>query len=96
MNIFAHRTVYLAFFQGGSPSNSVFQVDQDGQIAFREDFEGPKALFTLPLDPDQGDPAAADAFVESTGMNHWANLEDCPEEEADPSDFVTMTPSETK
>ena len=96
LNIFAHRTVYLAFFQGNSPSNSVFQVDQDGQIAFREDFEGPKALFTLPLDPDQGDRAAADAFVESTGMNHWANLEDCPEEEADPSDFVTMTPSETK
>lgn len=94
LNIFAHRTVYLAFFQGGSPSNSVFRVEQDGQIAFREDFEGPKALFTLPLDPAKGDPAAADAFVESTGMNHWANLEDCPEEELDPSDAVTFTPSE--
>ena len=73
LNLFAHRTVYLAFYQGGAPSNSVFRVESDGQIAFREDFEGPKALFALPLDSAKGDPAAADAFVESTGMNHWIN-----------------------
>lgn len=92
LNLFAHRTVYLAFYEGGSPSNSTFFVAEDGQISFREGFEGVHALFTLPLDPSKGDPAAADAFAESTGLNQWMNLEDCPPEEGeiDPDDFVTF------
>ena len=92
LSIFANHTVYLAFYEGGSPSNSTFFVAEDGQISFREDFEGVHALFTLPLDPSKGDPAAADAFAESTGLNQWMNLEDCPPEEGeiDPDDFVTF------
>jgi len=69
LNIFAHRTVYLAFYEGGAPSREIFQVAGDGSISFAEDFTGPHALFTLPLDASKADPAAADAFVEGTGLN---------------------------
>lgn len=73
IEMFADRTVYMAFYEGGAPSNSIFSVADDGAISFAEDFEGVQALFTLPLDPAKADPAAADAFVESTGLNGWSN-----------------------
>lgn len=73
VEMFADRTVYMAFYEGGAPSNSIFTVADDGSIAFAEDFEGVQALFSLPLDPSKADPAAADAFVESTGLTGWSN-----------------------
>ena len=39
---------------------------EDGTISLRESVVG--ALFTLPLDESKADPAAAQAFVESTGL----------------------------
>ena len=39
---------------------------EDGSISLAEGVEG--ALFTLPLDASKADPAAAEAFVESTGL----------------------------
>lgn len=71
LGMFADRTVYLAFYEGGAPDSSIFTVAEDGSISFAEDFEGVHALFTLPLDPALADPAAAEAFVEDTGLNHW-------------------------
>lgn len=100
LNMFAHRTVYLAFYEGGAPSRDTFCVAPDGSISFAEDFEGPHALFTLPLDASKADPAAADAFVEGTGLNidYNAPLEDGGEEyqvhEEDTEDgkLITITP----
>ena len=83
IEMFADRTVYMAFYEGGAPNNSIFTVNDDGTIAFCEDFEGVHALFTLPLDPSKADPKAARAFVESTGMDGWSNERSDPEGEWD-------------
>ena len=81
IEMFADRTVYMAFYEGGAPNNTIFTVAEDGSIAFADDFTGVHALFTLPLDPAKADRAAADAFVESTGMNGWTNERTDPEED---------------
>ncbi len=73
LSIFANHTVYFAFYEGSAPNNAIFQVAEDGSIAFAEDFDGVQALFVLPLDKSLADDAAADAFVESTEMNFWSN-----------------------
>ena len=73
IEMFADRTVYMAFYEGGAPNNSIFTVNDDGTIDFCGDFTGAQALFTLPLDSAKADPAAADAFVESTGLAGWSN-----------------------
>lgn len=73
IEMFADRTVYMAFYEGMAPSSSIFQLADDGSISFAEDFQGVRALFTLPLDPAKADPAAAEAFVESTGLTGWSN-----------------------
>ena len=79
IEMFADRTVYMAFYEGFVPNNDTFTVAEDGTIAFADDFTGVHALFTLPLDPAKADRAAADAFVESTGMNGWSNERTAPE-----------------
>ena len=73
LSIFANHTVYFAFYEGSAPNNAIFQVAEDGSIAFAEDFDGVQALFVLPLDKSLADDAAADAFVESTELNFWSN-----------------------
>lgn len=88
LRIFADHTVYLAFYKGFAPSSEVFSVAEDGSISFAEDFDGAQALFTLPLDASLADPAAADAFVESTGMNIWS---DESAEEAEDGSYITVT-----
>lgn len=66
IQMFADRTVYLAVFAGFVPSYDTFSVAEDGTYSLREGVTG--ALFTLPLDERLADPAAAQAFVEGTGM----------------------------
>lgn len=88
LRIFADHTVYLAFYEGFAPSKETFSVAEDGSISFAEDFDGVQALFTLPLDASLADPAAADAFVESTGLNTWGGE---PAEEAGDGSYVTGT-----
>ena len=64
LNVFADRTVYLAFYEDGfAPSAEQFVMAEDGSIAFAGDYAGARALFTLPLDPGLADPAAAEAMV---------------------------------
>lgn len=72
IEMFADHTVYIAFYEGFSPSNTIFYVNDDGTIRFCDDFTGVHALFTLPLDPAKADPAAAEAFVEKNDMG-WSN-----------------------
>lgn len=69
---FADRAVYMAFYEGGVPNNTIFTVHDDGTVAFCDDFDGVQALFTLPLDSAKADPAAADAFLEENPMG-WTN-----------------------
>nr|WP_325185802.1 hypothetical protein [uncultured Oscillibacter sp.] len=78
---FADRTVYMAFYEGGAPNNTIFTVNDDGTIDFCDDFTGVHALFTLPLDSAKADPAAVEAFLEehTTG---WTN-ERTPVEDGD-------------
>lgn len=83
IEMFADHRVYMAFYEGFAPNNTIFTVADDGSIAFAEDFTGVHALFTLPLDPAKADPAAANAFVESTGMRGWSNERTRPEEAYD-------------
>ncbi len=82
IEMFADHTVYMAFYEGGVPNNSIFTVAEDGSIAFAEDFTGVQALFTLPLDPSKADPAAAEAFLSEYDMG-WTNERSDPEEEWD-------------
>ena len=89
LEMFADHTVYMAFYEGGVPSNTTFAVAEDGTIAFAEDFTGVHALFTLPLDPSKADPAAAEAFVDSTGLNGWSNERMEPEENTDVEFWTT-------
>lgn len=89
LEIFAHRTVYLAFYEDGAPSRDIFAVAQDGSISFNPSYEGAQALFTLPLDADKADPEAADAFVEAAGLDLDYNA---PIEERTP---LTVRESET-
>ena len=42
---------------------------EDGTIAFAENFEGPRALFTLPLDESKADPAAVEQFMDESGFD---------------------------
>lgn len=90
LGIFADHMVYLAFYEGSVPSNEIFTVAEDGSISFAEDFSGVQALFTLPLDESLADPAAAEAFVESTGFNSWSN-----ERTVEPEDAKFVSIQET-
>ena len=65
IEMFADHTVYMAFYQGRMPDQDIFTIAEDGTIAFAESFEGPQALFTLPLDESKADPAAVSAFLDS-------------------------------
>ena len=80
IEMFADRTVYMAFYEGGVPSNTIFTVAEDGTIAFADDFTEVHALFTLPLDPAKADPAAAEAFLTENDMG-WTNERSEPEGE---------------
>ena len=65
--MFADHTVRFAIYEGsGVPDTDIFSMAEDGTISLRENAVG--ALFTLPLDESKADPAAAQAFVESTGL----------------------------
>lgn len=93
---FADRTVYMAFYEGGAPNNTIFTVNDDGTIDFCDDFTGVHALFTLPLDPAKADPAAVEAFLEehTTGWtNERTPMEDGAYtiEEQDTEDGKTVT-----
>ena len=66
LEMFADHPVRFAIYEGGIPNTDLFSMAEDGTISLRENVVG--ALFTLPLDESRADPAAAQAFVESTGL----------------------------
>lgn len=68
LEIFADHTVYLAAFQGLSPSAEFFLLNDDGSISFADGVQGPHAIFTLPLNPAKADPAAVDLLLKDLGL----------------------------
>ena len=66
LEMFADQPVRFAIYEGGVPNTDLFSMAEDGTISLRESVVG--ALFTLPLDESRADPAATQAFVESTGL----------------------------
>lgn len=80
IEMFANHTVYMAFYEGFVPNNTIFTMADDGTIAFAYDFTGVHALFTLPLDSAKADPAAAEAFLTENDMG-WTNERTEPEGE---------------
>ena len=66
LEMFADHTVYFAIYEGSVPNPALFPTAEDGTISLAEGVTG--ALFTLPLDAEKADPAAAEAFVQSTGL----------------------------
>lgn len=102
IEMFADRTVYMAFYEGSAPNNTIFTVADDGTISFAEDFTGVQALFTLPLDPAKADRVAADAFLTENSMG-WTNERSDPEDEWDierretaDGEEVTIRPKDTR
>ena len=95
IEMFADRTVYMAFYDGGVPKNTIFTVNEDGTIDFCGDFTGVQALFELPLDPAKADPAAVEAFLEENDTG-WTNertpMEDyvTTEEETPDGSLITI------
>ena len=69
LEMFPGHTVYVAFYQGASPSLDYFVMAEDGTISFAEKFEGPRALFTLPLEQSKADPAAVEQFMDNSGFD---------------------------
>ena len=69
LEMFADHTVYVAFYQGASPSLDYFVMAEDGTISFAEKFEGPRALFTLPLEQSKADPVAVEQFMDNSGFD---------------------------
>ena len=69
IEMFADHTVYLAFYRGTVPDRDTFTMAEDGTISFAENFEGPHAMFTLPLDQSKADPAAVEKFMDGSGFD---------------------------
>lgn len=69
LDLLADHTVYLAFYQGDIPSRDTFATAADGSISFTDNVTGPRALFTLPLDAADADPAAAAQLLANCGID---------------------------
>ncbi len=85
LEMFADHTVYLAAYEGFAPSSDMFQLGQDGSIAFQDSFTAPHALFTLPLDAAKADPAAVAAFLDKLHQPSPEVPEDPTVDENDPN-----------
>lgn len=68
LEVFADHTVYIAAYEGLAPGADLFAMEADGAIRFQEDYQGVRALFTVPLDKAKADPAAAEKLLEETGF----------------------------
>lgn len=68
LSLFADHTIYLAAYEGFVPGPETFDMAEDGSISFTDKVEGPRALFTVPLDSAGADPAAAEQFLIDCGI----------------------------
>jgi len=71
IEMFADRTVSFAIWDGSlgiAPSAALLAMKDDGTIAFAEGLQRPRAMFTLPLDPERADPARVERVLEELGL----------------------------
>ena len=80
LEMFADHTVYFAIYEGSVPSPAQFPAAEAGTISLAEGVT--VAVFTLPLDEEKTDPAAA-AFVKSTGLEFISGSGETTETEKD-------------
>ncbi len=76
LELFADRTVTLAVYKQRFPvyvdgawcyaPEDVFTTEEDGSIAFREDFPEEHVMFSLPLDESKADPTAAERLIDES------------------------------
>lgn len=79
IDIFADRGIYIGVSSGTFYDSEAYVFDEaTGEITRNEDYDKVNALFDLPLAPEKGDPAAADAFLKS--MEEEQNKDDEPRE----------------
>lgn len=96
LEVFAGRTVYLAVYEGMSPSAEMFAIADDGAISYKNGVSVPHALFTVPLDGAKADPAALAELEASLRGDGFlltpAELEAAAAEQDDAQPSVTVEP----
>lgn len=90
LEMFADHPVYFAIYEGGVPSPSMFDAGGDDTLALKEDVTG--VLFELPLDESRADPAAAQAFLDSTGLEFIDGPEEAVPDETPTAQILEDTP----
>lgn len=87
LEIFADHTVYIAAYEGIAPGAETFAMEADGSIRYQDGYNGPKVLFTLPLDASKANPAAVEALVKEIGLYNDAPDDDAADEDLGAEDF---------
>lgn len=87
LEIFADHTVYIAAYEGIAPGAETFAMEADGSIRYQDSYNGPRALFPLPLDVSKANPAAVAALLEEIGMDDDAPDGDAALETPGADDF---------
>lgn len=63
LEMFANMGVYMGVVESFGNESQAFTLDEEtGDYTINEDFDGMKALFTIPLDPSKADDAAAEKY----------------------------------
>ncbi|MBR5437752.1 MAG: hypothetical protein IKV21_02425, partial [Clostridia bacterium] len=60
---FIGKTIYFAAYEGDSPTEEIFTVKTNGEIAFNESFKGFHAIHYLPLDLSDTHPEIAEEML---------------------------------
>ena len=60
---FKGKTIYFAAYEGDSPTEEIFTVKKNGEIAFNESFKGFHAIHYLPLDLTDTHPEIAEEML---------------------------------
>lgn len=68
LEMFANKGVYMGIVESfGNESQAFVMNKKTGDYAVNKDFDGMKALFTIPLDKSKADDAAAEQYFEKIG-----------------------------
>ncbi len=97
IEVFADREIYLAMYEHGmAPSSDIFEMDADGKIKFRDDCEGAKAIFTLPIDKSKADPKRAQEILDSIDLygEDSANVTDVTYGDEEESYSIELVPGD--
>lgn len=98
LEMFAGRTVYMAVYEGMSPSADMFNIAADGTISYKDGVSEPHALFTVPLDASKADPDAVAKFEAAMREDGFiltpAEMEDALAAEGDAQPSAIVEPED--